>query len=127
LNEPAVTRKTLETIRRIAPADAHRLVEDGEAVLVDTRHPRFYRDAHAAGAISVPFEEIRRSPDHPALRSMPKGQTIVLYCAWPDEYTSARAARRLIDTGYDRDRVMTLLGGIVAWNQAGYPMKWWDE
>jgi rhodanese-related sulfurtransferase len=52
LNEPAVTRKTLETIDRIAPADAHRLVEDGEAVLVDTRHPRFYREAHAAGAIS---------------------------------------------------------------------------
>jgi rhodanese-related sulfurtransferase len=33
----------------------------------------------------------------------------------------------LIDAGYDRDRVMTLQGGIVAWNQAGYPMKWWDE
>ena len=81
MKKPAVTRKTLETIRRIAPADAHRLVEDGEAVLVDTRHPRFYRDAHASGAISVPFEEIRRSPDHPALRSMPEGQTIVLYCA----------------------------------------------
>lgn len=81
MNEPAVTRKTLETIRRTTPADAHRLVEDGEAVLVDTRHPRFYREAHAAGAISVPFEEIRRSPDHPALRSMPEGQTIILYCA----------------------------------------------
>ena len=81
MNEPVVTRKTLESIRRIAPADAHRLIEDGEAVLVDTRHPRFYQDAHAAGAISVPFEEIRRSPDHPALRSMPESQTIVLYCA----------------------------------------------
>jgi rhodanese-related sulfurtransferase len=81
LSEPAVTRKTLETIRRIAPADARRLVEDGEAVLVDTRDPQFYRDAHAAGAISVPFEVIRRSPDHPALRSVPEGQTIVLYCA----------------------------------------------
>ena len=81
MNESAVNRKSLETIPRVAPADAHRLVEDGEAVLVDTRHPRFYRDAHAAGAISVPFEEIRRSPDQPALRSMPEGQTIVLYCA----------------------------------------------
>jgi rhodanese-related sulfurtransferase len=81
LIEPAVSRKTLETIRRIAPADAHRLVEGGEAVLVDTRHPWFYRDAHAAGAISVPFEAIRRSPDDPALRSVPEGQTIVLYCA----------------------------------------------
>jgi rhodanese-related sulfurtransferase len=81
MSEPGVTRKTLETIGRIAPADARRRMEDGSAVLVDTRDPRFYQEAHAAGAISVPFEEIRRSPDHPALRSVPRGRTIVLYCA----------------------------------------------
>lgn len=81
MDEPRVTRKTLEMIRRIAPVDGRRLVEDGEAVLVDTRDRRFYEEAHAAGAISVPFAEIRRTPDHPALRSVPEGQTIVLYCA----------------------------------------------
>jgi phage shock protein E len=81
LIEPAVSRKTLETIRRIAPADARRLVEDGEAVLVDTRDRQFYEEAHADGAVSVPFGEIRRSADHPALRSVPESQTIVLYCA----------------------------------------------
>jgi phage shock protein E len=81
MSEPRVTRKALETIQRIAPADARRLVEEGDAVLVDTRDGRFYEEAHAAGAISVPFGEIRRSTDHPALRSVPEGQTIVLYCA----------------------------------------------
>jgi rhodanese-related sulfurtransferase len=81
MGEPGVTRKTLETIHRISPADALRLMEDGVAVLVDTRDRQFYRDAHVAGAISVPFEEIRRSQDHPALRSVPEGQTIVLYYA----------------------------------------------
>ena len=81
MSEPGAPRKTLETIQRISPADARRLMEDGDAVLVDTRDRQFYRDAHAAGAISVPFSEIRRSPDHPALRSVPEGQMIVLYCA----------------------------------------------
>jgi len=81
LSEPALTRKTLETIRRITPADARRLVEDGDAVLVDTRDRQFFRDAHAEGAISVPFGDIRRSPDHPALRAVPESQTIVVYCA----------------------------------------------
>lgn len=80
-SEPRVNRKALEAIRRIEPADARRLVEDGEAVLVDTRDRRFYGDTHAAGAISVPFSEIRRSPDHSALRSVPEDTTIVLYCA----------------------------------------------
>lgn len=81
MSEPRITRKTLESIRRVAPADANRLVEDGDAVLVDTRDRQFYEEAHAAGAISVPFGEIRRSANHPALRSVPNGQTIVLYCA----------------------------------------------
>jgi rhodanese-related sulfurtransferase len=81
MSEPRITRKTLESIRRVAPADASRLVEDGDAVLVDTRDRQFYEEAHAAGAISVPFGEIRRSANHPALRSVPNGQTIVLYCA----------------------------------------------
>lgn len=81
MSEPRVNRKELGTIRRIEVADAHRLVETGDAVLVDTRAGQFYEEAHATGAISVPFGEIRRSADHPALRSVPQGQTIVLYCA----------------------------------------------
>jgi len=81
MSDPRVTRKALETIRRIAPAQARRLVEKGDAVLVDTRDRQFYEEAHAAGALSVPFGEIRRSPNHPAIRSVPEGQTIVLYCA----------------------------------------------
>lgn len=80
MSEPGDTRKELGTIRRIEAADARRLVETGGAALVDTRARQFYEEAHATGAISVPFAEIRRSSDHPALRSVPQGQTIVLYC-----------------------------------------------
>ena len=81
MSDVRVDRGALETIPRIEPANARRLVEDGDAVLVDTRDPRFYAEAHATGAISVPFPELRRSPDHPAIRSLPEHQTIVLYCA----------------------------------------------
>jgi len=81
MSEPRVTRKALETIRRISAADARRLVEAGDAVLVDTRSRQFYEEAHATGAISIPFGEIRRSADHPALGWVREGQTIVLYCA----------------------------------------------
>jgi len=81
MSEQGITRTELGTIRRIEVGDARRLVEIGDAVLVDTRAGQFYEEAHATGAISVPFEEIRRSADHPALRSVPEGHTIVLYCA----------------------------------------------
>lgn len=81
MSEPRLTRRELRTIRRISAADARRLVEARDAVLVDTRSRQFYQEAHATGAISIPFGDIRRSADHPALRSVPEGQTIVLYCA----------------------------------------------
>jgi rhodanese-related sulfurtransferase len=81
MNEQRETRGDLEMIRRIDPADARRLVDEGRAVLVDTRDRRFYDEAHATGALSVPFAEIRRSPDHPALRTIPASRIIVLYCA----------------------------------------------
>jgi len=44
-----------------------------------------------------------------------------------DEATSARAARKLIAGGTDRDRVAVLLGGIRAWHEAGYPIERWTE
>lgn len=80
MSERRVTRKDLESVPKIRPAEARRLVEEGRAVLVDTRDRRYYEETHATGAISVPFAEIRRSPDQPSLRSVPDGLRIILYC-----------------------------------------------
>jgi rhodanese-related sulfurtransferase len=44
-----------------------------------------------------------------------------------DEGTSARAARALIAGGYDKQRVAVLVGGIRAWDQAGYPLEKWTD
>jgi rhodanese-related sulfurtransferase len=44
-----------------------------------------------------------------------------------DEGTSARAARALIARGHDPDGVAVLLGGIRAWQQAGYPLVKWSD
>jgi len=60
VSERRVSRKDLEGIPRISPAEAREMVEAGRAVLVDTRDPRYYTDAHALGSISVPFAEVRR-------------------------------------------------------------------
>lgn len=80
MNEPRMQRRELEPIRRLSADAARDLVERGRAVLVDTRDRRYYEEAHAVGAISIPFAEIRRSPLHPRLQSVPEDQQLVLYC-----------------------------------------------
>jgi hypothetical protein len=75
---PARTCGRFAASQQPTPAASPRL---GDAVLVDTRARQFYEEAHATGAIFTLFGEIRRCADYPALRSVPDGQTMVLYCA----------------------------------------------
>jgi rhodanese-related sulfurtransferase len=80
MSERRSNRADLASIARSTPAEARDLVDGGRAVLVDTRPRDYYEEAHAVGAVSVPFAEIRRSADHPTLRAVPREQRIILYC-----------------------------------------------
>jgi rhodanese-related sulfurtransferase len=51
----------------------------------------------------------------------PEDKTIVLYCTWPSEGTSASVARKLIEKGFTK--VYALKGGWDAWEKAGYPIE----
>lgn len=80
MSSPNPGRRSLEAISRISPGDAHRLINDGDAVLVDTRVPRYIREAHAKGAISAPLDAIRDDPSATPLKDMGVDQSIILYC-----------------------------------------------
>jgi rhodanese-related sulfurtransferase len=80
MTSPSPKRGRLETIPRIPPGDAHRLVADGNAVLVDTRDSRYFREAHAEGAISAPLDAIREDPTATPLKDLRADQSIILYC-----------------------------------------------
>lgn len=101
----------------IGPEDAFRMVERGEAILVDVRDEGSYLDAHLAGAILVPLAEVGQSA--PQLAS--QGRTIITYCSCPAEETSVAAASQLIAQGVDD--VLVLRGGIRGWAGAGLPLK----
>jgi hypothetical protein len=61
-------------IPRISPAEAYQQQEAGTAVLVDVRDEPFYRESHAAGAISVPENELLARLDE-----LPADKTLILY------------------------------------------------
>lgn len=64
------------SVRRISPQEARALLETGEAVVYDTRTAEAYRIEHAAGAISLPEEELTARIDE-----LPDdGRVLVFYC-----------------------------------------------
>ncbi|HEY7512031.1 MAG TPA: rhodanese-like domain-containing protein [Vicinamibacteria bacterium] len=60
---------------RVEAADVKRLVEKGEAVLVDVRGKDAWDAGHAEGALHIPEAQV------PArLKDLPKEKLIALYC-----------------------------------------------
>ena len=48
-------------------------------------------------------------------------QELITYCSCPNEVSAAKAAKALLSQGYRR--VRPLLGGLDAWEEAGYPLE----
>lgn len=62
-------------VPRIALDETQEKLEQGQAVLVDVRSRESYDKAHAAGAISIPEEEIAAR-----LNELPRDKDVILYC-----------------------------------------------
>lgn len=62
-------------VRRITPADAKTLLDDGAAILYDTRSPDAYRTEHAAGAVSFPEDTVGAH-----YGELPTDKVLIFYC-----------------------------------------------
>ena len=63
------------TVERITAEEAYAMVQQGEALIVDVRDQSAYAAAHAAGALSLPEEEIAIR-----INELPRDQLIITYC-----------------------------------------------
>ncbi|MGH7730280.1 MAG: rhodanese-like domain-containing protein [Candidatus Eiseniibacteriota bacterium] len=80
MTDSSPTRAELAKIPRVSAADARALVEQGGAVLVDTRDRRLFDNAHATGAISIPLREVEAAPPEARQRFLPPDGKLVIYC-----------------------------------------------
>jgi len=62
-------------VARISLKETQTLLDKGEAVLIDVRGKESYDQSHAAGALSLPEEEILAR-----LNEVPRDKMLILYC-----------------------------------------------
>lgn len=109
-------RRALE-LPRITPSQLKQAIDGGHApVIIDVRSSvsRKLDSRTIHGALLADPAHVER-----AVQGTPHDQELVTYCNCPNEATSARAAKTLIAHHYRS--VRPLQGGLVAWEEAGYP------
>ena len=105
----------VESPQTIAPQDyAAQFVQGGAAhQLIDVRTPEEFAGGHIAGAVNIPVQELGAR-----LSEVAQDEPVVVYCRSGNR--SAQAAQILDQAGY---APVYDLGGIGAWQQAGYPIE----
>jgi molybdopterin/thiamine biosynthesis adenylyltransferase/rhodanese-related sulfurtransferase len=106
---------TRASIEEIQPFEAQQEIDGGDVVLIDTREPHEYQEAHLEGGRLVPpgllADEIEAAaPD--------KSARTILYCRSGNR--SALAAAQMQALGYTD--VASMEGGILAWQEQGLPV-----
>ncbi|MBA3804214.1 MAG: hypothetical protein H0X14_00660 [Acidobacteria bacterium] len=61
-------------VPRIAPMEAHDLIEKGKAIIVDVRSESSYRIGHVQGALWMPDVTSR-------IKELPRDKMIITYCS----------------------------------------------
>jgi molybdopterin/thiamine biosynthesis adenylyltransferase/rhodanese-related sulfurtransferase len=111
----ATETERAQVIEEIEPFEAAEEIKGGDVVLIDTREPHEYQDAHLESGKLVPpgllADEIEAAaPD--------KSARTILYCRSGNR--SAIAAAQMQALGYEN--VASVAGGILLWQEQGLPV-----
>lgn len=99
--------------RNVSPQELNAMLKNKDFVFINVHIP--FAGNIAGTDLSIPYDQIeQRLTELPA----DKNAKIVLYCR--SGHMSSLAAETLIRLGYTN--VWSLKGGMVAWEQAGYPI-----
>jgi rhodanese-related sulfurtransferase len=102
---------------KVNASEATQLINREDALVVDVRDPGEYGAGHILGAKNVPLSRIDAGGSEIAPKR--KEKPVIVYC--DNGNRSAKAAAALRGQGFAR--VVSLSGGIGAWQQAGLPVE----
>jgi rhodanese-related sulfurtransferase len=109
---PAPQAQSLPADIDVATAASLRARRD--VMMVDVRTREEYAQAHIPGITLIPLDQV---PNR--LAEIPKDKTVIVTCHSGNR--SSQAAQLLRQKGYEN--IHNMLGGIVAWEKAGYPVE----
>ncbi len=108
----AIDTERVQTIEEIEPFEAAEEINGGDVVLIDTREPHEYQEAHLENGKLVPPGLLR---DEIEAAAPNKSARTILYCRSGNR--SYKAAEQLQALGYED--VASMAGGILAWQEQG--------
>jgi len=110
---------------RITPEELKRKLDAGKPIFIfdlqgSRRQSRRRKGIPSAVRIDPHWLERYGAYDRKTPAPLPRDREVVLYCASPHEFTSARVALAMRGRGFRR--VRPLAGGLQAWQERGFPV-----
>lgn len=99
-----------------SPAEAIRLMNHEDALLLDVREEKEYKEGYINGAKWIPLGKLQQQMGELEAHA---GKPIVAYCR--SGHRSAKACALLVRGGHKGP--WNLKGGIMAWQSAGMPVE----
>lgn len=118
-----------EGVRTIGELELLDFLQDGEALVIDSRTYSWFEGGTIPGAINIPYDEILDrlaqlgcEPDFEGWDCQGAKQ-VALFCNGNWCGQSPTAIRNLLEAGYPADRIFYYRGGMQAWRMLGLSTK----
>lgn len=105
-----------EGFKSVSVAEFEQVISDTAVYLLDVRTAGEFAEGHLVGAVNI--DVLQATFEKNALDSLPKNQTVALYCRSGNR--SKKAAFLLAKLGYT---VIELDSGFMGWQQSGRPIE----
>ncbi len=99
------------------------LKKKAEVIIIDTQSADGFEMWHIPSAINVTYDSTADPTNRQLmLMALPMDKQIVIYCLCEEGTDSAKMGLEMRQLGYSNENVKVLEGGLVLWDEKGYPM-----
>ena len=101
-------------VPEISVQEAEQRARSGAGVIVDVREPEELEEAAVPGALHIPLGQLAQRAGE-----LPQDKELLLFCRSGNRSSFATEYLR----GAGRDDAVNVAGGILAWAEAGLPIR----
>ena len=107
-------QRRLSSVNEASPAEATRMLNHENAIMIDMRTDKDYREGHIANAVNLPTG----NAEIPASLDKYRERPVIVYCQRGQR--SIALCNKLSKQGFAS--VYNLKGGVLAWQKADLPL-----